>query len=89
MKPHDWDSLSDAEKKSEAMQLFRSVRGSFVVGQALRIGAKVLQERGEESNSQDVAMIGEALFPVGWDLEGARNDLMKAGGHVSPSEGDS
>lgn len=76
MKPKNWNAMTDTEKLEEASTLFSSVRGQYIVGQSLVIAAKVLGERGEESNAQDAEML-QALFALGASVElGANVSVM-------------
>ena len=63
-KPSNWNQLSDEEKYSMATDLVDSMRGHYILGQALAKAIAVMREAEypEHSNIQDMEMQGEALF---------------------------
>jgi hypothetical protein len=67
MKPSDWDKMSELQKKQYAKELFGSMRGQFIVSQALvkaiEAMSKVPTNRREVSNMQDMEML-LTLFPI-------------------------
>ena len=72
-KPQDWDALSRDEKYEIAMGLLNSARGSLIMGQALAKAVATMRTvepaiHQERSNIEDMEMLGEALFPVFFDL---------------------
>ena len=68
MKPKDWDSLPEEEKRKTAMKLFSSMRGQYIIGQALAVAidtmSKVKEPRKEISNIEDMDMLLQ-IFPLG------------------------
>jgi len=64
-KPRGWDDMSDEEKRSRATDLVNSMRGHYILGQALAKAVAVMREvkpHPEYSNIEDMEMLGEALF---------------------------
>ena len=58
-----WKDLSEEESKEAAEELFKSVRGRYLIGQALAYAIKYImeeqpEEEREESNAADMALIG-------------------------------
>ena len=80
MKPRNWDKLSQNMKKRIALQLLQSMRGSYLISQALSIAIeqmkKVEPPYREESNIQDMEMLLETLFPIYPILKGGKNALL-------------
>jgi hypothetical protein len=68
MKPEDWDTMTELEKRNFAARLGNSMRGQYLVGQALRIASGVCADRGEVSNAEDMEALG-TLFAIGWTSE--------------------
>jgi len=56
--------------RHEALELFQSHRGRYIVGQALYIASKKLRKT-EPSNSYDMRILGR-LFDVGWQIEASK-----------------
>jgi len=65
MKPKNWDKLNAGKKKEIAKQLFSSVRGHYIISQALIKAVEVMrtEEYPETSNIEDMEMLLE-LFPI-------------------------
>ena len=65
MKPENWDSLTTDEQKGEALDLFHSVRGKLVVGQALAHAVLAMsgEKYPETSNIEDMEMVGMLFEP--------------------------
>jgi hypothetical protein len=64
------------EKKEElerAKALFGTFRGQYIIGQALRIAYnemnKAEETQKEHSNMQDMKLLGEQIFEIGWVAE--------------------
>jgi hypothetical protein len=53
-----------SDKREEAMKFLGSVRGQFIVGQALTLAAQQLKES-EPSNAGDMKYLAENLFQLG------------------------
>lgn len=72
MKPTNWDQMPKSEKLEIAESLFKSTRGSYILGQALHLAAAKLREAKypEESNAQDMEILSTLFFPFG-ELEQA------------------
>ncbi len=75
MKPNNWDSMSLHERRDAAGKLLATVRGQYLIGQALAIASRCLHEadhpRREESNAQDMEMLGLLYEP--WFTDELRN----------------
>ena len=73
MKPENWKDLDGNQASEIAASLLKSMRGSLIVGQALYIASQVLKKMdhpfNEVSNAEDMEMIGECLFPIGFCKE--------------------
>jgi len=73
MKPEEWDRLSNKDRKYIAKALCESVRGSYLISQALYKAIKIMKQEKypEESNIQDMEMLLELfpLFRVGEEAE--------------------
>lgn len=67
-KPKNWDKLSKKEKERIAIELFRSLRGQFIISQALAVAIETLKKveppYREESNIEDMEILHEVLFPL-------------------------
>lgn len=67
MKPENWEKLSKGKKIEIATQLFSSVRGQYIVSQALYKAIEVMKKeplrKREVSNIEDMEMLSE-LFPI-------------------------
>lgn len=70
MKPAEWNTMTDEEKMEMTQELMKSIRGVFVIGQALHISSQVLKRQphplNELSNAEDMEMLGETLFQIGY-----------------------
>jgi hypothetical protein len=55
----------------DALELFQSPRGRYIVGQALYIASEKLKDS-EPSNATDMRMLGEKLFGIGWHIESTK-----------------
>jgi hypothetical protein len=64
MKPENWDSMTEQDKREDAERLFNSVRGRLVIGQAIARAAAVMRKEKypETSNIEDMEELGEMLF---------------------------
>jgi len=66
-KPKNWNKLSDQEKKKIGLQLFSSMRGLFIISQALSKAIdsmKKVKPCPEISNIEDMEILHETLFPI-------------------------
>lgn len=65
MKPVGWDSQSQVAKEGYAREFIQSMRGAFIMGQALVVAIEQLRKakRPETSNIQDMEVLLE-LFPL-------------------------
>lgn len=74
MKPEGWDELSQDRKREFAEELVNTLRGRFIIAQALALGMKALKsvpmELRERSNIEDMEMLREMIFnfPIAEDL---------------------
>ena len=68
MKPPDWNELSKEEKFKRGILLFSSLRGQYIISQALCVAIKTLKKvkkpYREESNIQDMEILLETIFPL-------------------------
>lgn len=68
MKPDDWDELEEKQQKDMALELFSSMRGKYIISQALTIAIdemkKVEDTHKEVSNIEDMEMLRDTLFPL-------------------------
>lgn len=69
MKPDDWDQMSEDAKQTYALNLFSSMRGRYIISQALHYGIKALNEipdpYKEQSNIEDMETLRELFsFPI-------------------------
>lgn len=74
MKPSNWTKLPKEERKRIGMELFHSMRGQYIIGQALAWAAKAMSQvpppMTEVSNIQDMEIFMETVFPpIGVDLD--------------------
>lgn len=78
MKPQNWDSLPKQEKATMVVSLLNSTRGTYIVGQALARAVEVMKKEKypETSNIEDMEMLGEIGFPLGYTLTLNRKKLM-------------
>jgi hypothetical protein len=65
MKKQKRDLENEYKKMSEAAKFLSSIRGNYIVGQALHIAHDQLVNS-EPSNAHDMRYIGENLFMMGW-----------------------
>jgi len=65
MKPANWSKMSKKEKRAVALKLLCSIRGEYIISQALvrAIEAMESEKYPETSNIQDMEMLLE-LFPI-------------------------
>lgn len=67
MKPENWETLDRDEKQDVAQKLFNSVRGYYIISQALYYGIKSLRAVPEPyteiSNAQDMEILQE-IFKI-------------------------
>lgn len=69
--------------KTEAVQFAQSLRGQYILGQALAIASETLKkaEYPESSNISDMEFLGESLFQIGFlptKMQGDIKDLQNA-----------
>lgn len=68
MKPDDWDELEEKQQKDMALELFSSMRGKYIISQALTVAIdemkKVDDTHKEVSNIEDMEMLRDTLFPL-------------------------
>lgn len=66
MKPEGWDEMDPVTKKTYAETLLNTLRGHYILAQALALGIKALNrvpaEFRENSNLQDMEMLREMIF---------------------------
>jgi len=74
MKPENWDKLPAHTKRRIADDLVNSLRGNYIVSQALALAIQSLKAvpkpRQEVSNIQDMEMLREAKFSMPIHIEG-------------------
>lgn len=70
MKPSNWNQLPKEEKAKIAVSLFHTSRGGYIIGQALTraIETMKLEKHPEQSNIEDMEMLGEMIFRIGYTL---------------------
>ena len=70
MKPSNWNQLLMQEQKEYARKLLNSVRGIYIVGQALAVAIQTMKKKKhpETSNIEDMEMLGESLFHLGYSI---------------------
>jgi hypothetical protein len=68
MKPKEWNKFSEKEKEFIATELLNSIRGRFILSQALTIAVeqmkKVPKPYTEISNIQDMEILREVFFSL-------------------------
>ena len=64
MKPTEWNTWNQDQKRQYAEDLIFSVRGHFLMNEALSIAAAVLRNQEAVSNAEDLDMIREAMFHI-------------------------
>lgn len=71
MKPDNWGQMNAADKREMAMRLLNSQRGRLIVGKALAKAISVMQYDAypEHSDMEDMEILGETLFELGYHLE--------------------
>tara|TARA_R110001599_G_scaffold238281_1_gene438044 strand:- start:333 stop:674 length:342 start_codon:yes stop_codon:yes gene_type:complete len=64
------EKISQSKEKKQALELFQSMRGQYIIGQALYLAISKLKEepkeRREISNMEDMKNLGEQLFAIGY-----------------------
>jgi len=78
---HELRHEQQAQKSArlDALELFQSPRGRYIVGQALYIASEKLKNS-EPSNASHMRFLGEKLFGIGWHIESTKKvipSLMK------------
>lgn len=67
-KPINWNKLTAFEKKFIAINLYNSLRGQYIVSQALSKAIDVMKEvklpHTETSNIEDMEILHEEVFPL-------------------------
>lgn len=66
-KPLDWNKLSHEIKREIALGLLNSLRGQFIISQALARAIEVMKKDKpypEKSNIEDMEILHEELFPI-------------------------
>jgi hypothetical protein len=65
MKPENWNKMTNKEKRDIAISLFQSMRGTYIVSQALyrAIEAMKKEEHPEFSNIEDMEILS-VIFPM-------------------------
>lgn len=93
MDPDDkYKDLSPEERREMAIDIAKSVRGGYIVSQALTIAAQVIMARPKEyrepSNVADMNLLRDELFPTYKLVEEARQETVAAGskGTAEPLE---
>lgn len=78
MKPKEWDSWTKEQKVEYARKLLFSVRGQYIISQALIEAIKTMKKRKypEISNIEDMEVLLE-LFPIGLVLAQAEKIKLK------------
>ena len=66
MKPRNWKKLSKEEKKITVDKLFNSMRGFYIISQALQKAIDVMKQvpeiHREQSNIEDMEILREQIF---------------------------
>ena len=78
MKPHDWDKLPTREKEVYADQFLNTVRGRYIVGQALFIASEYMKTLPfpETSNIQDMEVLAHhPTFSMGFNITAGMREL--------------
>lgn len=77
MKPIEWDSMPVTEQRKYAIEFFATIRGQYIVGQALYIAQEALlsQKYPEQSNAEDMQLLGVTLFNVGYSTQSFMESL--------------
>jgi len=78
MKPVDWNEMDKKEKEALALKLLHSVRGEYIISQALVKAIEAMQSEKypETSNIQDMEMLLE-LFPIYKLVQAANKKRLK------------
>ena len=67
-----WADVPEDKRKEAAVALFKSVRGRYIIGQALAYAIDQIMEQPkaerEVSNAADMHFLGENLFDVGFKV---------------------
>ena len=63
--------------KARAINLFDSMRGKFIISQALYTAMDILQQekRPPQSDIQDMKLLAEELFPICGQLEAYKDNI--------------
>ena len=66
MKPDNWNSMTGEAKAACARELVSTMRGQFIISQALVIAVRKMKKEKypETSNIQDMEMLMEAIWPL-------------------------
>lgn len=68
MKPDNWEELSGEEKAEIARGLFESLRGFYIISQALDVAITEMEKAPERerdvSNIQDMEILREMIFNI-------------------------
>lgn len=63
-------AIKKTPEKEMAYQLFQNMRGQYIIGQALYLAKKYLEEKPKEerelSNIEDMKLLGEEMFAIGY-----------------------
>lgn len=64
MKPNKWSELTDDTKRMYAHNLMNTVRGKYIIAQALAVAVETMRMASypEQSNIEDMEMLAEGLF---------------------------
>jgi hypothetical protein len=68
MKPNNWEALSAVQRRTMALGMVKSMRGTYIISQALFIAKEELEKvtgpHREQSNIEDMEMLIEGLFSL-------------------------
>ena len=79
MKPNNWSKLSDKIKQEIAVELVQSMRGQYLISQALVKAIAVMSKEKypEISNIQDMEILREMLFPLFFEIDKATLEKLR------------
>jgi hypothetical protein len=71
-KPDNWTALSRDDQYCLATNLWSSMHGQYLIGQALAEAISIMRQRSHQylelSNIEDMEMLGETLFSIGYTI---------------------
>jgi len=72
MKPNNWNKMTDSAKRKYAFQLLNSMRGQYLLSQALFWAIKGMKQvkapHTELSNIEDMEVLRECVLPIFTEL---------------------